>query len=140
MKELRDELPDLNPSSVLDFGSGPGTTALAAWDVWGMEGGTVEDEDGQERWEEGDCAALLPLHALVDGPAFYRYTLYRCTAHAYYFSYMYCCVILVGFLFSDGVLPLQWGTRTDKNVGEKVIALCFHRYTIYRYPPPPCTG
>ena len=54
MKELRDELPDLNPSSELDFGSGPGTAALAAWDVWGMEGGTVEDEDGQKRWEEGD--------------------------------------------------------------------------------------
>lgn len=55
MKELRDELPDLNPTSVLDFGSGPGTAALAAWNVWGMDGGTVEEEDGGERWEEGDC-------------------------------------------------------------------------------------
>lgn len=53
MTELKSELSDLNPRSMLDFGSGPGTAALAVWDVWGMEGGNVVDEDGEERWEEG---------------------------------------------------------------------------------------
>lgn len=53
MTELKSELSDLNPRSMLDFGSGPGTAALAVWDVWGMEGGNVADEDGEERWEEG---------------------------------------------------------------------------------------
>lgn len=57
MAELRNELPDLNPSSMLDFGSGPGTAALAVWDVWGLEGGNVMDEHGQERWEAGGAAA-----------------------------------------------------------------------------------
>lgn len=57
MAELRNELPDLNPSSMLDFGSGPGTAALAVWDVWGLEGGNVTDEHGQERWEAGGAAA-----------------------------------------------------------------------------------
>lgn len=38
---------------MLDFGSGPGTAALAAWDVWGAEGGNVEDSDGEENYEEG---------------------------------------------------------------------------------------
>lgn len=54
MTELRSEISDLNPRSMLDFGSGPGTAALAVWDVWGMEGGNKVDEDGEERWEEGD--------------------------------------------------------------------------------------
>eukprot|EP00903_Cladosiphon_okamuranus_P009917 g9414.t3 len=53
MAELKSELSDLNPRSMLDFGSGPGTAALAVWDVWGMEGGNVVDEDGEEQWEEG---------------------------------------------------------------------------------------
>lgn len=54
MTELKTELSDLNPRSMLDFGSGPGTAALAVWGVWGMEGGSVVDEDGEERWEEGE--------------------------------------------------------------------------------------
>ncbi len=53
MRELKGELSDLNPCSMLDFGSGPGTATLAVWDVWGMEGGRVIDEDGEERWGEG---------------------------------------------------------------------------------------
>ena len=55
MTELRNELPDLNPRSILDFGSGPGTAALAVWDVWGREGGEMVDEDGNEIWEEGEA-------------------------------------------------------------------------------------
>lgn len=51
MTELRDELPDLNPSSMLDFGSGPGTAALAVWDVWGMKGGTAVNGNGEEGWK-----------------------------------------------------------------------------------------
>lgn len=53
MTELKAELSDFNPRSMLDFGSGPGTAALAVWDAWGMEGGTLVDEDGQERMDEG---------------------------------------------------------------------------------------
>ena len=59
MTELKSELSDLNPRSMLDFGSGPGTAALAAWDVWGMEGGNVVDENGEERWEEGELCQYL---------------------------------------------------------------------------------
>lgn len=55
MTELKDELLDLNPSSILDFGSGPGTASLAAWNVWGMEGGTFVNAYGEERWEEGSA-------------------------------------------------------------------------------------
>lgn len=54
MAELKGEQSDLNPRSMLDFGSGPGTAALAVWDVWGMEGGSLVDEDGQEHLEEGE--------------------------------------------------------------------------------------
>lgn len=52
MTELKGELSDFNPRSMLDFGSGPGTAALAVWDVWGMEGGNVVDVDGEEHWEK----------------------------------------------------------------------------------------
>lgn len=63
LTELKSELSDLNPRSLLDFGSGPGTAALAVWDVWGTEGGNVVDEDGGERWEEGESI----LHTCVPG-------------------------------------------------------------------------
>ncbi|CAM9707480.1 unnamed protein product [Scytosiphon promiscuus] len=52
LTELKHEV-DFNPRSMLDFGSGPGTAALAVWDVWGKEGGHVVGEDGEESWEEG---------------------------------------------------------------------------------------
>ncbi|CAN0299930.1 unnamed protein product [Ascophyllum nodosum] len=61
MTELRNELPDLNPRSILDFGSGPGTAALAVWDVWGREGGEMVDEDGNEIWEEGSRLSEVRL-------------------------------------------------------------------------------
>lgn len=54
MAELKNELPDLNPRSMLDFGSGPGTAALAVWDVWGREGGEMVDEDGNKTLREGE--------------------------------------------------------------------------------------
>lgn len=71
MTELKGELSDLNPRNMLDFGSGPGTAALAVWDVWGMEGGKVVDEDGEERWEEGQIFQKSLLYfpsVLIDSP------------------------------------------------------------------------
>lgn len=53
MTELKREV-GFNPRSMLDFGSGPGTAALAVWDVWGKEGGKIVDDDGEEIWEEGE--------------------------------------------------------------------------------------
>lgn len=49
--ELKNELVGFNPRTMLDFGSGPGTAALAAWHVWGS-GGRYGDQD----WEEGILA------------------------------------------------------------------------------------
>lgn len=64
MAEVQDALPDLDPRSMFDFGSGPGTATLAAWDVWGAEGGNVESSDGEERWEEGiqKSENIVPHH------------------------------------------------------------------------------
>lgn len=65
MAELKGELSDLNPRSILDFGSGPGTAALAVWDVWGMEGGTLVNEDGQEYLDEGEIIGRKFLNWVV---------------------------------------------------------------------------
>ncbi|CAB1108114.1 unnamed protein product [Ectocarpus sp. CCAP 1310/34] len=48
MAEVKSELPDFNPRTMLDFGSGPGTSALAVWDVWGAGGGSSVAQDGEE--------------------------------------------------------------------------------------------
>lgn len=61
MTELKNELSDLNPRSMLDFGSGPGTAALAVWDVWGREGGEMANEDGNKTLKEGD-AFIFRVH------------------------------------------------------------------------------
>lgn len=77
MAELKGELSDFNPRSMLDYGSGPGTAALAVWDVWGMEGGTLVDEDGQERLGEGMAAGRKFLNWVV---------------------LLYCCLLCLGAL------------------------------------------
>lgn len=64
LTELKREV-DFNPRSMLDFGSGPGTAALAVWDVWGKEGGKVVDEDGEESWEEGELERITAVMQLV---------------------------------------------------------------------------
>ncbi|CAM9432193.1 unnamed protein product [Ectocarpus sp. 12 AP-2014] len=53
MTEVKSELPDFNPRTMLDFGSGPGTSALAVWDVWGAGGGSSVTQDGEETGEAG---------------------------------------------------------------------------------------
>lgn len=51
MTEVKSELPDFDPRTMLDFGSGPGTSALAVWDVWGAGGGSSVAQDGEETGE-----------------------------------------------------------------------------------------
>ncbi|CAM9134901.1 unnamed protein product [Ectocarpus fasciculatus] len=53
MAELKSEMPDFNPRSMLDFGSGPGTSTLAVWDVWGVDGGSSVAQDGEETGKAG---------------------------------------------------------------------------------------
>ncbi|CAM9153981.1 unnamed protein product [Ectocarpus sp. 4 AP-2014] len=58
MTEVKSELPDFNPRSMLDFGSGPGTSALAVWEVWGAGGGSSVAQDREETGEVSNLSEV----------------------------------------------------------------------------------
>ncbi|CAM9501334.1 unnamed protein product, partial [Discosporangium mesarthrocarpum] len=78
LSEAKGAVPGLNPTSMLDFGSGPGTATLAAWETWcakeeekveeeeeGVED-EVSDKEGKEEEEEPWVEGALSEARLVE--------------------------------------------------------------------------
>lgn len=132
MTELKSEMPDFNPRTMLDFGSGPGTSALAVWDVWGVDGGSSVAQDGEEtgKGERVDYnSALYHSTAEMRVPLRSSVVCHDCSAWGSEAQFAaLCCIVELGC------------TRTVLKCAARCLSLPMHGQERARWTQAVCVG